>query len=230
MGGKMFFKRLFDIVASFIGIIVFFPLMLLIGIIIKLTSKGPVIFKQKRLTKGMKEFTILKFRSMKVDFDKGAVGIQVKGSSQSITPIGKFIRKTKLDELPQLFNIIMGDMSFIGPRPELPRRLKYYLEEDKRVFLVRSGISSPASIIFSDEEYLMNQVKEPEKFYLEQVMPYKIKLNLYYIKTRSFWSDMFLIVATFLKMINKIEDKSIVKDEQLLLEKQEIKKKVGIEY
>ena len=98
----MFFKRLFDIVASFIGIIVFFPLMLLIGIIIKLTSKGPVIFKQKRLTKGMKEFTILKFRSMKVDFDKGAVGIQVKGSSQSITPIGKFIRKTKLDELPQL--------------------------------------------------------------------------------------------------------------------------------
>ncbi|AAL93810.1 Probable quinovosaminephosphotransferae [Fusobacterium nucleatum subsp. nucleatum ATCC 25586] len=230
MGGKMFFKRLFDIVASFIGIIVFFPLMLLIGIIIKLTSKGPVIFKQKRLTKGMKEFTILKFRSMKVDFDKGAVGIQVKGSSQSITPIGKFIRKTKLDELPQLFNIIMGDMSFIGPRPELPRRLKYYLEEDKRVFLVRSGISSPASIIFSDEEYLMNQVKEPEKFYLEQVMPYKIKLNLYYIKTRSFWSDMFLIVATFLKMINKIEDKSIVKDEQLLLENQEIKKKVGIEY
>ena len=226
----MFFKRLFDIVASFIGIIVFFPLMLLIGIIIKLTSKGPVIFKQKRLTKGMKEFTILKFRSMKVDFDKGAVGIQVKGSSQSITPIGKFIRKTKLDELPQLFNIIMGDMSFIGPRPELPRRLKYYLEEDKRVFLVRSGISSPASIIFSDEEYLMNQVKEPEKFYLEQVMPYKIKLNLYYIKTRSFWSDMFLIIATFLKMINKIEDKSIVKDEQLLLEKQEIKKKVGIEY
>ncbi|WP_339121508.1 sugar transferase [Fusobacterium nucleatum] len=226
----MFFKRLFDIVASFIGIIVFFPLMLLIGIIIKLTSKGPVIFKQKRLTKGMKEFTILKFRSMKVDFDKGAVGIQVKGSSQSITPIGKFIRKTKLDELPQLFNIIMGDMSFIGPRPELPRRLKYYLEEDKRVFLVRSGISSPASIIFSDEEYLMNQVKEPEKFYLEQVMPYKIKLNLYYIKTRSFWSDIFLIVATFLKMINKIEDKSIVKDEQLLLEKQEIKKKVGIEY
>ncbi|WVU49841.1 hypothetical protein V3R02_02355 [Fusobacterium nucleatum] len=96
--------------------------------------------------------------------------------------------------------------------------------------MVRSGISSPASIIFSDEEYLMNQVKEPEKFYLEQVMPYKIKLNLYYIKTRSFWSDMFLIVATFLKMINKIEDKSIVKDEQLLLEKQEIKKKVGIEY
>ena len=223
-------KRIFDVILSFIGIILFFPLMFLVGITIKLTSKGPIIFKQKRLTKGMKEFTILKFRSMKVEFDKGAVGIQVKGNSHSITSVGKFIRKTKLDELPKLFNIIMGDMSFIGPRPELPRRLKYYSEEDKKIFIVRSGISSPASIVFSNEEHLMNKVKNPEKFYIEQIMPYKIKLNLYYIKTRSFWNDIFLIIATFLKIINKIEDKSIVKDEQLLLEKEEIKKKVGIEY
>jgi len=204
--------------------------MFLVGISIKLTSKGPVIFKQKRLTKGMKEFTILKFRSMNINFDKEAKGIQVKGNSNAITPIGQFIRKTKLDELPQLFNILVGDMSFIGPRPELPRRLKYYSEGDKKIFMVRSGISSPASIVFSDEEYLMNQVKEPEKFYLEQIMPYKIKLNLYYIKTRSFWNDIFLIIATFLKIINKIEDKSIIKDEQLLLKKEEIKKKAGTEY
>mgnify|MGYP000607632795 CR=1 FL=1 len=223
-------KRIFDIILSFIGIILFFPLMFLVGISIKLTSKGPVIFKQKRLTKGMKEFTILKFRSMNINFDKEAKGIQVKGNSNAITPIGQFIRKTKLDELPQLFNILVGDMSFIGPRPELPRRLKYYSEGDKKIFMVRSGISSPASIVFSDEEYLMNQVKEPEKFYLEQIMPYKIKLNLYYIKTRSFWNDIFLIIATFLKIINKIEDKSIIKDEQLLLKKEEIKKKVGTEY
>ncbi|RRD27115.1 sugar transferase [Fusobacterium canifelinum] len=230
MGGKMFSKRLFDIVVSFIGIIIFFPLMLLIGIIIKLTSKGPVIFKQKRLTKGMKEFTILKFRSMRIEFDKGAIGIQVKGNSEVITPIGKFIRKMKLDELPQLFNIFIGDMSFIGPRPELPRRLKYYSEEDKKIFIVRSGISSPASIVFSDEEYLMNQVKEPEKFYLEQIMPYKIKLNLYYIKTRNFWNDIFLIIATFLKIINKVKDESIVKDKKLLFEKQKIKERIGVEY
>ena len=223
-------KRIFDIILSFIGIILFFPLMFLVGISIKLTSKGPVIFKRKRLTKGMKEFTILKFRSMNINFDKEAKGIQVKGNSNAITPIGQFIRKTKLDELPQLFNILVGDMSFIGPRPELPRRLKYYSEGDKKIFMVRSGISSPASIVFSDEEYLMNQVKEPEKFYLEQIMPYKIKLNLYYIKTRSFWNDIFLIIATFLKIINKIEDKSIIKDEQLLLKKEEIKKKVGTEY
>lgn len=226
----MFFKRLFDIILSFVGIIIFFPLMLVVGITVKLTSKGPILFKQKRLTKGIKEFTILKFRSMNINFDKEAKGIQVKGNSNAITPIGQFIRKTKLDELPQLFNILVGDMSFIGPRPELPRRLKYYSEEDKKIFMVRSGISSPASIVFSDEEYLMNQVKEPEKFYLEQIMPYKIKLNLYYIKTRSFWNDIFLIIATFLKIINKIQDKSIVKDEELLLEKEEIKKKVGIDY
>lgn len=229
-GIKLWIKRLFDILVSFLGIIVFFPLMLVIGIIIKLTSEGPVLFKQKRLTKGIREFTILKFRSMRVDFDRDAKGIQIKGNSVMVTPIGKFIRKTKLDELPQLFNIFIGDMSFIGPRPELPRRLKYYSEEDKKIFIVRSGISSPASIVFSDEEYLMNQVKEPEKFYLEQIMPYKIKLNLYYIKTRNFWNDIFLIIATFLKIINKVKDESIVKDRKLLLEKQKIKERIGVEY
>lgn len=226
----MLLKRLFDIIASFIGIIIFSPIMIVLGLIIKMTSEGPMLFKQRRLTKNMKEFTILKFRSMRTDFDKEAKGIQVKGNSNAITPIGKFIRKSKLDELPQLFNILIGDMSFIGPRPELPRRLKYYSEEDKKIFLVRSGISSPASIVFSDEEYLMNQVKDPEKFYLEQIMPYKIKLNLYYVKTRNFWNDIFLIVATFLKIIDKVKDENIVKDKKLLLEKNEIKNKIGVEY
>lgn len=226
----MLLKRLFDIIASFVGIIIFLPIMIALGLIIKMTSEGPMLFKQRRLTKNMKEFTILKFRSMRTDFDKEAKGIQVKGNSNAITPIGKFIRKSKLDELPQLFNILIGDMSFIGPRPELPRRLKYYSEEDKKIFLVRSGISSPASIVFSDEEYLMNQVKDPEKFYLEQIMPYKIKLNLYYVKTRNFWNDIFLIIATFLKIIDKVKDENIVKDKKLLLEKNKIKNKIGVEY
>lgn len=223
-------KRIFDIVMSFIGIIVFLPIMLVVGILVKLTSRGPIFFKQKRLTKGMKEFTILKFRSMRTDFDKDGKGIQVKGSSSVITPVGKIIRKTKLDELPQLFNILIGDMSFIGPRPELPRRLKYYSNEDKKMFLVRSGISSPASIVFSDEEYLMNLVKDPEQFYLKEIMPYKIKLNLYYVNNRNFWNDIFLIIATFLKILNKIDEKRIVKDKKLLLEKEKIKNKIGIEY
>lgn len=226
----MFLKRLFDIVASFCGIIVLLPIMIIVGIIIKVTSPGPILFKQKRLTIGMREFTIYKFRSMRTDFDKDAKGIQVKGSSSAITPIGKIIRKTKLDELPQLFNILVGDMSFIGPRPELPRRLQYYSERDKGIFKVRSGISSPASIVFSDEEYLMNQVKDPEKFYIEQIMPYKIDLNLYYVETRSFWNDIYLIIVTFLKIANRIDNSSIVKDKELLDKKKEIEKKIGVGY
>lgn len=226
----MFLKRLFDIVASFCGIVILLPIMIIVGIVIKVTSPGPILFKQKRLTIGMREFTIYKFRSMRTDFDKDAKGIQVKGSSSAITPIGKIIRKTKLDELPQLFNILVGDMSFIGPRPELPRRLQYYSERDKGIFKVRSGISSPASIVFSDEEYLMNQVKDPEKFYIEQIMPYKIDLNLYYVATRSFWNDIYLIIATFLKIANKVDNSSIVKDKELLEKKKEIEKKIGVEY
>ena len=154
----------------------------------------------------------------------------MKGSSSAITPIGKFIRKTKIDELPQLFNILIGDMSFIGPRPELPRRLKYYSERDKGIFKVRSGISSPASIVFSDEEYLMNQVSDPEKFYIEQIMPYKIELNLYYVENRTFWNDVYLIIATFLKIIDKAKIQWIVKDEILLNKKNELVEKIGVEY
>lgn len=226
----MVIKRIFDIVMSIVGILLLFPIMIVVSILIKVTSRGPILFKQRRLTKDMKEFTIYKFRSMRTDFDKDGKGIQVKGSSNAITPIGKVIRKTKLDELPQLFNILVGDMSFIGPRPELPRRLKYYSEEDKEMFKVRSGISSPASIVFSDEEYLMNQVRDPEKFYIEQIMPYKIKLNRYYVKNRSFLGDIYLIIATFLKILNKVDDKSIVKDCKLLEEKKEIEKRIGVEY
>lgn len=226
----MVIKRIFDIVMSIVGILLLFPIMIVVSILIKVTSRGPILFKQRRLTKDMKEFTIYKFRSMRTDFDKDGKGIQVKGSSNAITPIGKVIRKTKLDELPQLFNILVGDMSFIGPRPELPRRLKYYSEEDKEMFKVRSGISSPASIVFSDEEYLMNQVRDPEKFYIEQIMPYKIKLNRYYVKNRSFWGDIYLIIATFLKILNKVDDKNIVKDCKLLKEKKKIEKIIGVEY
>ena len=226
----MVIKRIFDIVMSIVGILLLFPIMIVVSILIKITSRGPILFKQRRLTKDMKEFTIYKFRSMRTDFDKDGKGIQVKGSSNAITPIGKVIRKTKLDELPQLFNILVGDMSFIGPRPELPRRLKYYSEKDKEMFKVRSGISSPASIVFSDEEYLMNQVRDPEKFYIEQIMPYKIELNRYYVKNRSFWGDIYLIIATFLKILNKVDDKNIVKDCKLLKEKKKIENRIGVEY
>lgn len=223
-------KRLFDIVASLIGLIVFSPVMLIVAVIVKVTSPGPILFSQKRLTKGMREFNIYKFRSMVSNELREKNTVQIKGSSSEITPIGKFMRKTKLDELPQFWNILKGDMSFIGPRPELPRRLKYYDDRQKEIFSVRSGISSPASIVFSDEEYLMNQVKDPEKFYIEQIMPYKIELNLYYIEHQSFFYDIWLIIATLLKIVNKVKNENIVKDKRLLAEKDEIIKKIGVEY
>lgn len=223
-------KRLFDIVASLVGLILFAPVMLIVAIVVKVTSPGPVLFSQKRLTKGMKEFSIYKFRSMVSNEFREKNTVQIKGSSSEITPIGKFMRKTKIDELPQFWNILKGDMSFIGPRPELPRRLKYYSDRQKEIFLVRSGISSPASIVFSDEEYLMNQVQDPEKFYIEQIMPYKIELNLYYINHQSFFYDIWLIVATLLKIVNRVKNEDVVKDKILLSEKEEMIKKIGVEY
>lgn len=209
-------KRLFDFIMALVGIVITSPFMVIVAILIKTTSKGPILFKQNRLTIGMKQFEIYKFRSMKTDYDKDAKGIQTKGSSSAITPVGKFIRKTKLDELPQFFNIIKGDMSFVGPRPELPRRLQYYTEVQKEMFAVRSGISSPASIVFSDEEYLMEQVNSPEKFYIEQIMPYKIKLNKYYVKNQSFIWDIWIIIATLLKIVKKVKNEDVVKDKTLL--------------
>ncbi len=209
-------KRIFDFIMALVGITITAPFMIIVAILIKTTSKGPILFKQKRLTIGMKEFEIYKFRSMRTDYDKDGKGVQTKGSSSAITPIGKFIRKTKLDELPQFFNIIKGDMSFVGPRPELPRRLQYYTEIQKEMFAVRSGISSPASIVFSDEEYLMEQVKNPEKFYIEQIMPYKIELNRYYVKNQSFIWDIWIIIATLLKILKKVKNEDIVKDKTLL--------------
>lgn len=223
-------KRLFDIVASLIGLIVFSPIMLAVAVIVKVTSPGPILFSQKRLTKGMREFDIYKFRSMVSNELREKNTVQIKGSSSEITPIGKFMRKTKIDELPQFWNILKGDMSFIGPRPELPRRLKYYNEKQKEIFSVRSGISSPASIVFSDEEYLMNQVQDAEKFYIEQIMPYKIELNLYYIKHQSFFYDIWLIIATLLKILNKVKNEDVVKNEILLAEKDNMIKKIGVEY
>ena len=223
-------KRLFDIVASLIGLIVFAPVMLIVAVIVKVTSPGPILFSQKRLTKGMREFNIYKFRSMVSNELREKNTVQIKGSSSEITPIGKFMRKTKIDELPQFWNILKGDMSFIGPRPELPRRLKYYDERQKEIFSVRSGISSPASIVFSDEEYLMNQVQDPEKFYIEQIMPYKIELNLYYIEHQSFFYDIWLIIATLLKIVNKVKNEDVVKNRALLAEKDEMVKKIGVEY
>lgn len=199
----MFVKRLFDISVSFIGIILFFPLMIAVGIIIKLTSKGPIIFKQIRVTKNGKHFEIYKFRTMKEN-SEGNKQITV-GNDMRITGIGKILRKTKLDELPQLFNVIKGEMSLVGPRPEVPKYIDLYSDEQKKILNVPAGMTDYASIYFSNESELLGKAEDPEKFYIEKIMPYKIELNQKYIENISIFTDIKIIILTILKIAGFIK-------------------------
>ena len=224
----MFLKRVFDIIVSFCGIIILFPLIIIVSILIKITSKGPVLFKQVRVTKNGKLFKIYKFRTMREN-SEGNKQITV-GKDNRITGIGHILRKTKLDELPQLFNVLKGEMSLVGPRPEVPKYVELYTDEQIEILKVPAGITDYASIYFSNESELLGEVENPEEFYIKKIMPYKIELNLYYVETRSFWNDIYLIIATFLKIINKVDNSSIVKDKELLDKKKEIEEKIGVEY
>jgi lipopolysaccharide/colanic/teichoic acid biosynthesis glycosyltransferase len=223
-------KRVFDFMVALASFLLLLPVFAGVCFAVKWSSPGPILFRQKRLTKGMREFVILKFRTMRVDFDKDARGIQVKGSSSAITPIGKFLRKTKLDELPQLLNILKGDMSFVGPRPELPRRLQFYSHSDKEVFTVRSGVSSPASVVLADEEYLMEHVRDPEVFYIEQIMPFKIEMNQHYIRHRSLFADICVIFATGLKIFGINTEKFVLNGELFAVRKMDLERLARDQY
>lgn len=192
-------KRTFDLFFSLFGIIFFFPIFLLISILIKLDSKGEIIFKQTRVTKDGKEFKIYKFRTMMKETE-GNKQITV-GKDNRITKVGSFLRKTKLDELPQLFNIIKGEMSFVGPRPEVPKYLAYYTDEQKEILKVRAGITDYASIYFSNESEILGQQNDPEKYYIEEIMPHKIKLNKKYINNMGIITDIKIIILTILKIV-----------------------------
>jgi lipopolysaccharide/colanic/teichoic acid biosynthesis glycosyltransferase len=196
---RKYFKRVFDIVAAFIGLMILFPILTVISVWIKLSSKGPLFYSQKRVGKDFKEFDIYKFRSMVVDADK--IGPSVtSGDDPRITEIGKFIRKTKIDELPQLLNVIKGDMSLVGPRPEVMKFVEKKRDEYKKVLSVRPGITDNAAIEFRDEESIMNQYKDKERAYLNIILPKKIELYYNYIDNISFVNDMKLILKT-LKVI-----------------------------
>lgn len=191
-------KRIFDIAFSIFGIVFFLPVFLIIGVLIKLDSKGEIIFKQTRVTKNGKEFKIYKFRTM-IKETEGNKQITV-GKDNRITKVGSFLRKTKLDELPQLFNIIKGEMSFVGPRPEVPKYVSYYTDEQKEILKVRAGITDYASIYFSNESEILGQQNDPEKYYIEEIMPYKIKLNKKYIDNMGIITDIKIIILTILKI------------------------------
>lgn len=197
---NMICKRLFDILASGIGILILSPVLLLISIIIKVTSKGTVFFKQKRIGLNKKPFTILKFRTMVVDAESLGKQITV-GNDARITGIGKFLRKYKLDELTQLINVIKGDMSLVGPRPEVPKYVDMYNEQQSKVLSVRPGITDLASLRYRDENQLLGGVDDPESFYINIIMPDKLKLNLEYIEKNNVIVDIKIIINTIIKCL-----------------------------
>lgn len=199
----MFLKRVFDIIVSFCGIIILFPLIIIVSILIKITSKGPVLFKQIRVTKNGKLFKIYKFRTMKEN-SEGNKQITV-GKDNRITGIGHILRKTKLDELPQLFNVLKGEMSLVGPRPEVPKYVELYTDEQREILKVPAGITDYASIYFSNESELLGEVENPEEFYIKKIMPYKIELNKKYINEIGIMTDIKIIILTILKILGLIE-------------------------
>ena len=192
-------KRIFDTTLSLFGLIILLPFMLIIAILIKIDSKGPIFFKQIRVTKGGREFKILKYRTMRVGSDKYSQ-ITV-GKDERITKIGSFLRKYKLDEIPQLINVLIGDMSLVGPRPEVPKYVALYTDEQKEILKVRAGITDYASIEFSNENDLLASEEDPEKAYIEKIMPKKIELNKKYLSEISILTDIKIILLTIKKIL-----------------------------
>ncbi|MCI7430323.1 MAG: sugar transferase [Bacteroidales bacterium] len=193
-------KRLFDVVASGVGLLLLSPLFLLVAIWIKLDSPGPVFYRQVRVGRYNRDFRIFKFRSMRVGADKGSL-VTIGGRDPRVTRSGYFIRKFKVDELPQLINVFIGDMSLVGPRPEVRHYVDYWTKEQLHVLDVRPGITDPASIKFRNENELLEKAEDPEKYYIEVIMQEKLRLYLEYVENHSFWYDIKLIFQTFAAII-----------------------------
>lgn len=188
-------KRLFDIFASGLGLICLSPLFSVLAVWIKCDSKGPVFYRQVRVGKDNRDFRIFKFRSMRPDSDKGRL-ITVGGHDPRVTRSGYYIRKYKLDELPQLINVFIGDMSLVGPRPEVRKYVDMYSPEQMRVLDVRPGITSLASLRYRNENEVLAMAEDPDKAYVEQVMPDKLRIDLEYVEKASLWTDIRLIFST----------------------------------
>lgn len=193
-------KRLMDIVLSFLGLMILLPFFVIIALIIVIDSSGGVFYRQIRVGKNGKDFYLLKFRSMSTGADKKGL-LTVGGKDSRITRSGYFIRKYKIDELPQLINVLLGNMSLVGPRPEVRRYVDLYNLEQKAVLQVKPGITDYASIEYSNENEILGKAEDPEKVYIEEIMPAKLKLNLRYIQEQGFFTDLKIILRTFAKII-----------------------------
>ena len=195
-------KRLFDILASGVGLICLSPLFAVLAVWIKCDSRGPVFYRQVRVGKGNRDFRLFKFRSMRPDSDKLGL-ITVGGHDPRVTRSGYYIRKYKLDEFPQLINVFKGDMSLVGPRPEVRKYVDMYTPEQMRVLSVRPGITSLASIRYRDENEILAKADDPDRCYIEKIMPDKLAIDLEYVDKASLWNDIKLIFSTFREIIMK---------------------------
>lgn len=191
--------RFFDILFSFFGLLILSPLLLIIWLLIVLTSKGGGFYTQVRVGKGGIDFLLYKFRSMRIGADKRGL-ITVGGRDPRITNVGYFIRKFKIDELPQLFNVLKGDMSLVGPRPEVRKYVDLYTDEQKRVLSVRPGITDYASIEYVNENELLGKAENPDEVYINQIMPDKIRINMKYIENHSISEYFKIIYLTILSI------------------------------
>jgi lipopolysaccharide/colanic/teichoic acid biosynthesis glycosyltransferase len=191
-------KRLFDFVIALIGIILCLPFFAIVAVLIKFDSEGPVFFTQKRIGKDFRPFRIYKFRTMYSDAGNRGPRITVSGDSR-VTRIGKLLRRHKIDELPQLFNVLKGEMSFVGPRPEVGEYVHLFKSDYKKLLKIRPGITDPASIEYAEEERILSHANDWEEEYRKRILPNKIRLSLEYLENRSFMNDLRLIFKTLLK-------------------------------
>ena len=198
--GSLLAKRTFDIIVASLLVVILSPILLLLSILIKIDSPGPVMFRQVRVTTYGKPFRIFKFRTMVNNADKIGTQVTTKGDSR-VTRMGKMLRGCRLDELPQLFNVLKGEMSFVGTRPEVEKYVAHYTDEMKATLLMPAGITSRASIEYKDEERLLESAENADEVYIHQVLPEKMKYNLRAIEKFSFWDDIKTMFATVIAVI-----------------------------
>lgn len=192
----MLVKWIFDRTMAFVGLVLVAPLLLVISVLVRIKMPdGPVIFKQDRVGIRGKMFVLYKFRTMVVHHCGEAISV---GGEARITPLGAKLRRYKLDELPQLWNVLIGDMSFVGPRPDVPSEIEKLTEDQRRILDVRPGITSPASVKYSDEERILQGKESPMQYYNEVILPDKVRINLDYIENWSLWRDIVCIIRTIL--------------------------------
>lgn len=191
--------RLFDIIFSLLTLIILLPLFLIFSLLIVINSKGPVFYIQKRVGKNGKLFNLIKFRTMYLNADKQ--GYLTVGNDKRITVAGNFLRKYKLDELPQFINVLLGHMSIVGPRPEVPKYVALYNEQQKKVLTVKPGITDYSSLIYFEESNELSKTTNPEEYYIKVIMPHKIDLSLKYVENKTFWFDIKIMFWTFMRIL-----------------------------